>query len=133
MTVLARFSPNFMMVVIGNKDSCATFLDQFQDIEYYEQFEELDHQPEPLFLTPYITISFLYILPIFLVIIGAVKGLIYIFRWLWHRINKLPPIVNRDGIMKSMFGKYVWYALGYLVVNGITQYMIVYFNGKGTG
>ena len=128
------FDPNnFMMVVIGNKDSCTTFLDQFQDIEYYEQFEELDHQPEPFYLTPYITISFLYILPIFLVIIGAVKGLIYIFRWLWHRINQLPPIVDRGGIMKSMFGKYVWYALGYLVVNGITQYLIVYFSGKGTG
>ena len=68
------------MVVIGNKDSCATFLEQFQDIEYYEQFEELDHQPEPLFLTPYITISSLYILPVFLVIIGAVKGLIYILQ-----------------------------------------------------
>ena len=36
------FDPdNFMMVVLGNRDSCATFLEQFEDIEYYEQVEEL--------------------------------------------------------------------------------------------
>jgi len=32
---------NLMMVVIGNKDSCATFLEQFENVEYYEQAEEL--------------------------------------------------------------------------------------------
>ena len=36
------FDPNnFMMVVIGNKDSCSTFLEQFENVEYYEQTEEL--------------------------------------------------------------------------------------------
>ena len=59
------FDPNnFIMVVIGNKDSCATFLEQFQDIEYYEQFEELDRQPERFFLRPYIIMSLTLILPI---------------------------------------------------------------------
>ena len=32
---------NLMMVVVGNKDSCATFLEQFENVEYYEQTEEL--------------------------------------------------------------------------------------------
>ena len=36
------FDPNnFMMVVIGNKDSCETFLNQFQNVEYYDHTEEL--------------------------------------------------------------------------------------------
>ena len=36
------FDPdNFMMVVLGNRDSCTTFLEQFEDVEYYEQTEEL--------------------------------------------------------------------------------------------
>ena len=36
------FDPNnFMMVVVGNKDSCAAFLEQFENYEYYEQTEEL--------------------------------------------------------------------------------------------
>ena len=32
---------NFMMVVVGNKDSCSTFLEQFENVEYYEHTEEL--------------------------------------------------------------------------------------------
>ena len=32
---------NFILLVMGNKDSCATFLDQFEDVEYYEHTEEL--------------------------------------------------------------------------------------------
>ena len=32
---------NLMMVVVGNKDSCATFLEQFENVEYYEHTEEL--------------------------------------------------------------------------------------------
>ncbi len=36
------FDPNsFMMVVIGNKDSCSTFLEHFENVEYYEHTEEL--------------------------------------------------------------------------------------------
>ena len=36
------FDPNnFMIVVIGNKDSCSTFLDHFENVEYYEEHEEL--------------------------------------------------------------------------------------------
>jgi len=36
------FDPNnFMMVVVGNKDSCSTFLEQFENVEYYEHTEEL--------------------------------------------------------------------------------------------
>ena len=36
------FDPdNFMMVVLGNRDSCTTFLEQFENVEYYEQTEEL--------------------------------------------------------------------------------------------
>ena len=36
------FDPNnFMMVVIANKDSSATFLEQFENYEYYEQWDEL--------------------------------------------------------------------------------------------
>ena len=36
------FDPNnFMMVVVGNKDSCAAFLEQFKNYEYYEQTDEL--------------------------------------------------------------------------------------------
>ena len=34
------FDPNnFMMVVIANKDSSATFLEQFENYEYYEQWD----------------------------------------------------------------------------------------------
>ena len=32
---------NLMMVVIGNRDSCETFLEQFQNVEYYDHTEEL--------------------------------------------------------------------------------------------
>ena len=32
---------NFILLVMGNQDSCAIFLDQFDDVEYYEQAEEL--------------------------------------------------------------------------------------------
>ena len=32
---------NFILLIMGNKDSCTTFLDQFEDVEYYEQTEEL--------------------------------------------------------------------------------------------
>lgn len=32
---------NFILLVMGNQDSCATFLEQFDDVEYYEQVEEL--------------------------------------------------------------------------------------------
>ena len=32
---------NLMMVVVGNKDSCAIFLEQFENVEYYEHAEEL--------------------------------------------------------------------------------------------
>ena len=32
---------NFILLVMGNQDSCATFLEQFDDVEYYEQAEEL--------------------------------------------------------------------------------------------
>jgi len=36
------FDPNnFVMAIAGNKDSCATFLDQFPNIEYYERAEEI--------------------------------------------------------------------------------------------
>ena len=36
------FDPNnFMMVVLGNKDSSATFLEQFENYEYYKQTDEL--------------------------------------------------------------------------------------------
>ena len=36
------FDPNnFMMVVVGNKDSCAAFLEQFENYEYYEQTDEI--------------------------------------------------------------------------------------------
>ena len=32
---------NFILLVMGNQDSCTTFLDRFEDVEYYEQTEEL--------------------------------------------------------------------------------------------
>jgi len=32
---------NFILLIMGNQDSCTTFLDRFEDIEYYEQTEEL--------------------------------------------------------------------------------------------
>ena len=32
---------NFILLIMGNQDSCATFLDQFENVEYYEQTEEL--------------------------------------------------------------------------------------------
>ena len=32
---------NFILLVMGNQDSCATFLEQFDDVEYYERAEEL--------------------------------------------------------------------------------------------
>ena len=32
---------NFILLVMGNQDSCATFLEQFENVEYYEQTEEL--------------------------------------------------------------------------------------------
>ena len=32
---------NLMMVVVGNKDSCSTFLEQFENVDYYEHTEEL--------------------------------------------------------------------------------------------
>ena len=36
------FDPNnFMMVILGNKDSCATFLEKFENYEYYEPTDEL--------------------------------------------------------------------------------------------
>ena len=36
------FDPNnFVMAISGNKDSCATFLGQFPNIEYYERAEEI--------------------------------------------------------------------------------------------
>ena len=36
------FDPNnFVMAIAGNKDSCAIFLDQFPNIEYYEKAEEI--------------------------------------------------------------------------------------------
>ena len=36
------FDPeNFMILVMGNKDSCATFLNQFDNVEYYKHTEEL--------------------------------------------------------------------------------------------
>ena len=36
------FDPNnFIMSIAGNQDSCATFLSQFQNIEYYERVEEI--------------------------------------------------------------------------------------------
>ena len=36
------FDPNnFVMSIVGNQDSCATFLGQFSNIEYYEAAEEI--------------------------------------------------------------------------------------------
>ena len=32
---------NLIMTVIGNKDSCVTFLEQFENVEYYEHSEEI--------------------------------------------------------------------------------------------
>ena len=32
---------NFILLLMGNKDSCATFLERFEDFEYYEQEEEV--------------------------------------------------------------------------------------------
>ena len=32
---------NFILLLICHKDSCATFLERFKDIEYYEQTDEL--------------------------------------------------------------------------------------------
>jgi len=32
---------NFILLVMGNQDSCATFLEQFENVEYYEHTEEL--------------------------------------------------------------------------------------------
>ncbi len=32
---------NFILLLMGNKDSCATFLERFEDFEYYERHEEL--------------------------------------------------------------------------------------------
>ena len=32
---------NFILLVMGKKDSCSTFLEQFENVEYYEQTEEL--------------------------------------------------------------------------------------------
>jgi len=32
---------NFILLVMGNQDSCATFLENFEDVEYYKQTEEL--------------------------------------------------------------------------------------------
>ena len=32
---------NFILLVMGNQDSCATFLEKFEDVEYYKQTEEL--------------------------------------------------------------------------------------------
>ena len=30
-----------MIIVIDNKDSCVTFLEQFENVEYYEHTEEI--------------------------------------------------------------------------------------------
>ena len=36
------FDPNnFMILVMGNQDSCATFLNRFDNVEYYKPGEEL--------------------------------------------------------------------------------------------
>ena len=32
---------NFILLLMGNKDSCATFLERFNDFEYYDRYEEL--------------------------------------------------------------------------------------------
>mgnify|MGYP001978733899 CR=1 FL=1 len=32
---------NFILLLMGNRDSCATFLERFEDVEYYEQEEEV--------------------------------------------------------------------------------------------
>ena len=32
---------NFILLVMGKIDSCATFLEQFENVDYYEQTEEL--------------------------------------------------------------------------------------------
>ena len=32
---------NFILLVMGKRDSCSTFLEQFENVEYYEQTEEL--------------------------------------------------------------------------------------------
>ena len=32
---------NFILLLMGNRDSCATFLERFKDVEYYEQEEEV--------------------------------------------------------------------------------------------
>ena len=34
-------SNNFILLVMGKRDSCATFLEQFENVEYYEHTEEL--------------------------------------------------------------------------------------------
>ena len=35
------FDPNnFVMAIAGNKDSCATFIGQLENVEYYEEAEE---------------------------------------------------------------------------------------------
>ena len=36
---------NFILLLMGNKDSCATFLERFKDFEYYERYEELRYIP----------------------------------------------------------------------------------------
>ena len=36
------FDPNnFVMSIVGNQDSCATFISQFENIEFYERGEEI--------------------------------------------------------------------------------------------
>ena len=36
------FDPNnFVMAITGNKDSCATFVGQLENVEFYEQAEEI--------------------------------------------------------------------------------------------
>ena len=32
---------NFILLVMGKRDSCAIFLEQFENVEYYEHTEEL--------------------------------------------------------------------------------------------
>ena len=32
---------NFILLLMGNKDSCTTFLERFKDFEYYDRYEEL--------------------------------------------------------------------------------------------
>ena len=32
---------NFILLLMGNRDSCATFLEKFEYVDYYEQTEEL--------------------------------------------------------------------------------------------